>query len=238
MSIKMITKESSTCSICLEIISGAQAKLSCSHEFHLKCWMKLQMSGGINKRCCPNCRKVQDIPYINSVPQVPRAPRAPWVEPRVHFGDVVMSDDINVINRMINTSIVRHGNGSGSVLRLEAMRASAERRASDERASEARRYNLEANPHRRHRRDNFNLNGGRSMVRNSAPAPVFVDDLIMSSTRVNHVYTVDRLTIRIRGGLIPSSVIREEMNKLVIRGIFRKSRNNFDRRRYDYCRVR
>ena len=68
-------KDPETCSICLDdVLNNGKVKLSCGHEFHLKCYIELQVDGGANKKACPNCRSVQDIPTV--------APR-PRPQPRI-----------------------------------------------------------------------------------------------------------------------------------------------------------
>jgi hypothetical protein len=62
-----MSQEVNDCSICLEKVNSACAKLDCGHEFHLKCWMELQIGGGASKRKCPNCRKLQDVPDVGAV---------------------------------------------------------------------------------------------------------------------------------------------------------------------------
>lgn len=71
----VVVKE--TCSICLDDIErNGSTTLECGHEFHLKCFMELQINGGANRSKCPNCRAQQDLP------QVPRAqPQPQRVQP-------------------------------------------------------------------------------------------------------------------------------------------------------------
>jgi hypothetical protein len=61
-----------TCSICLEdVVKRGSCVLGCGHEFHLKCFMELQVNGGVNRKNCPNCRAEQDLPDLVPIVEEP-----------------------------------------------------------------------------------------------------------------------------------------------------------------------